>query len=285
MLAEGRPALAREFGRSPEGTVGVETSGAAEGQRCEGLSGGVTARSCPDCRSVGKANERQDRQDDDSATSGMAKWQSVRRRSGQGRSEAQRSAPAALAEVSRVKLSAGRVASGIHRFRQRTAFGPPDAPKGAGCTISVLVPDLVTPHILCSDSEHSPRMSLGQTHSAAKRFQANLFAAYGWSPVRTSRLGVFRHREARDAKSHSRLPQVSSLGSHRRTRLLGLGGSRQKAQSSAIGRGGRAAAMVAHGRGVGGAQLVRRTRCPAGDASFPLWEGTRSPGEGLMACR
>ena len=64
MLAEGRAALARESGRCPEGAVGVEAGVAAEGQRGEGLSGGVTAQSCPDCRSVGKATERQDRQDD-----------------------------------------------------------------------------------------------------------------------------------------------------------------------------------------------------------------------------
>ena len=57
-LSPGKP------GRGPEGAVGVEACGAADGQRCEGLSGGVTARSCPDCRSVGKATERQDRQDD-----------------------------------------------------------------------------------------------------------------------------------------------------------------------------------------------------------------------------
>lgn len=80
MLAEGRAALARESGRSPEGAVGVEASGAVEGQRGKGLSSGVTAQSCPDCRSVGKATERLIFARAAKFESGkVAKWQTVGR--------------------------------------------------------------------------------------------------------------------------------------------------------------------------------------------------------------
>jgi hypothetical protein len=54
--------------------------------------------------------------------------------------------------------------------RSRGCLG---AAKGAGCAISVLVLDLLTTRISCSDSEHSLEGAV------AKRFQANLFAAYG----------------------------------------------------------------------------------------------------------
>ncbi len=127
--------------------------------------------------------------------------------------------PAALPEVSRAELSALRGG----------AWGSPAASTVAGYAISIFIADRGFRHV------RSPNIHLKA--AGDKRCEANLFAAYGWYHGPHGPPGALRRQEPWGAKSHPRLPQVSSLRCRRRTPAMREDGFLR--QGSSLRRGGK----------------------------------------------